>query len=671
MTENPRTEFNLAIVGAGPRGTSVVERLAALAQKLGESAVHVRVTVFDPYRPGSGHVWSPQQSPNFLMNTPASFPTVAPERTAQEIGLSFRQFAAARGDGKQMSEAHATQLRAVTDGTYPSRALYGEYLEHVYDRSVQALNSHPNFEVQHIPAEVVAVRPLTSGYQLEYRKAEQKRGSETALVVDSVVLALGHQSAELNPWQKQLQRSAQNAGATYMPPNVPADLDYSQFAAGEPALMRGLGLNFFDGMAELTIGRGGFFRETAGEPGHRFEYVASGREPELIVASRRGTPYWGKPVVDQFIPAEITLHYFDADELTGRLAEARAGNPDAALIFSRHIWPSLHRDILLAYYRQCAVVCSEHWDISLEDFLAGLEEILDAEHHEGNQVWLGKLREYIAQFPQLAWLDVPALARPFDQRGFGSSEEYQEAVRAYLEDNAVHSAAGLDDPLSRAIMTMNLGRMVIKDLVANGVLDEQSRIEEVQAHFEPLVEGLSSGPPLERIEQLLALSRAGLVTFVGPEPEFSFDEVNGQFTAASPWVDSEVHTASILCEAMMPANRVKQNNTELMVQLLADHVARVHSWNNAEGDTLPGSGFDVVGEPYRLVNAEGLAHRGIFVLGLQLSSFQWGTAIAAQAGDITNPAARTLKDAQLVVNEIARMVGLPYNDLQLGMSSAG
>ncbi len=671
MTENLRTEFNLAIVGAGPRGTSVVERLASLAHKLGESAVDVHVTVFDPYRPGAGHVWNPHQSQNFLMNTPASFPTVAPERQADEIGLSFRQFAAAHGDGKLMSDAHAAELRAVQDGTYPSRALYGEYLEHVYDRCVQALNNHPNFAVKYVPAEVVAVRPLNSGYQVEYRKIGQKPGAESALVVDSVVLAVGHQNAELNPWQKQLQRSAQNAGATYLPPNVPADLDYTQFIAGEPALVRGLGLNFFDGMAELTIGRGGLFRETSVEPGHRFEYVASGREPELIVASRRGTPYWGKPVVDQFIPAEITLHYFDADELTGRLAEARSGNPDAALIFSRHIWPSLHRDILLAYYRQCAVVCAQQWEISLSDFLTGLEEILDAEHHEGNQVWLGKLREYIAQFPQLTWLDVPALAKPFDQRGFSSNEEYQEAVREYLEDNAQHSALGLDDPLSRAIMTMNLGRMVIKDLVANGVLEEQSRIEEVQAHFEPLVEGLSSGPPLERIEQLLALSRAGLVTFIGPEPEFSFDEVNGHFTAASPWVDSEVHTATILCEAMMPANRVKQNNSELMIQLLAEHVARVHSWNNAEGDTLPGSGFDVVGEPYRLVNAEGLAHRGIFVLGLQLSSVQWGTAIAAQAGDISNPASRTLKDAQMVVNEIARMIGLPYSELELGMSSSG
>ncbi|UXN31985.1 hypothetical protein [Glutamicibacter sp. M10] len=91
--------------------------------------------------------------------------------------------------------------------------------------------------------------------------------------------------------------------------------------------------------------------------------------------------------------------------------------------------------------------------------------------------------------------------------------------------------------------------------------------------------------------------------------------------------------------------------------MLSDHVGRVHTWRNSEGETLPGSGFDVVGEPYRLVNSEGLAHRGIFVLGLQLSSAQWGTAIAAQAGDLNNPAARTLKDATHVANEVARLAG--------------
>ncbi len=119
---------------------------------------------------------------------------------------------------------------------------------------------------------------------------------------------------------------------------------------------------------------------------------------------------------------------------------------------------------------------------------------------------------------------------------------------------------------------------------------------------------------------------------------------------------------------MMPANRVLQNNTRLMRQLLGDRVARAFRWQNADGELIPGSGFDVVGEPYRLVAGDGTVHRGIFVLGLQLSSVQWGTAIAAQSGDVEDPAARTLGDAHLVVNELARLSGLGISHLSLRRS---
>lgn len=656
--EAPQPQYTVAIIGAGPRGTSVIERLAKAVSQLPRLGLKLRVVVFDPFRPGSGHVWSPNQSSNFLMNTPSSFPTVAPPRVTDEAGLSFRQFVELGGDGAELPVETSDYLKSIAPGTYPTRAVYGHYLEHVYDSCAAVLEQHPDTELIHISAEVCALHPTASGYQVEYRGLDAERDEVLELSADSVVLALGHQNSELNPWQKQLLRASENSEATYLPPNVPADLDYSHFVAGEPALIRGLGLNFFDGMAELTLGRGGEFVVQGQVPGHRLEYVASGDEPQLVVASRRGTPYWGKPEVDDFIPEEITLRYFHATELIGELAEARHSNPDATLSFSRHIWPKLHRDILFAYYSQWALNLQTVPTTASNRFLVGLEEILEAEHHEGNQVWLSELREYIATYPDFSWLDVPALAHPFDQIGFGSPEEYQQAVRDYLVSNAKHSAGGLNDPLSRAIMTMNAGRMVIKDLVANGILDERSRIEEVQAHFEPLVEGLSSGPPIERIEQLLALSRSGLVTFLGPDPEFSFDEGVEKFTASSPWVDSEVYTAKVMCEAMMPANRVLQNTSALITQLLGDKLARVHTWPNAEGEHIPGSGFDVVGEPYRLVNGEGLAHRGIFVLGLQLSSAQWGTAIAAQAGDLRASAARTLQDAEHIVAEVLRLAGI-------------
>lgn len=661
--------FHLAIVGAGPRGTSTLERLASLVRKTRTLNTRLVISVFDGYRPGSGHVWESTQSSNFWMNTPASFPTVAPERTGDEPGLSFAQFAACGGDGARLSDEQARELAQVRAGSFPSRAIYGRYLEHVYDRCAQVLVEHPDVDYSFHRAQVLSLRTQAAGYVIGYRPADG--GAERTLGVDAVVLALGHQESELNPQQRILAEQAVQAGARYIPPSIPLDVDYSQFRAGEPALLRGMGLNFFDAMAELTLGRGGVFQEVSDEPGQRYTYMPSGNEPELVAASRRGTPYWGKPVTEAFIPEDITLHYLETEQLMQQVAEARTTNPEAALHFSRDIWPLLHRDILWAYYRQCATEYHEQLPMPREEFIRNIAVILDAEHHEGVQVWQATLRDFISGFPMIQWLDVPALSHPFEDIGFASHEHYQRAVREYLVHNAQSSARGSQDPLARAILTMNAGRMLVKDLIARGLVDQQSRIEEIQGRFEPLVEGLSSGPPLERIEQLLALSRAGIISFIGPEPLFEFDALAGTFNASSPWVDTRVYTARILCEAMMPSNRVLQNNTALVRQLLDEKVARVFRWRNTDGEEIPGSGFDVVGEPYRLVDGQGLAHRGIFVLGLQLSSVQWGTAIAAQAGDVEAPSARTLFDAHLVINEVARLSGLGLSHLTLSQSQRG
>ncbi len=56
--------------------------------------------------------------------------------------------------------------------------------------------------------------------------------------------------------------------------------------------------------------------------------------------------------------------------------------------------------------------------------------------------------------------------------------------------------------------------------------------------------------------------------------------------------------------------------------------------------------------PYRLIGANGVAQKSLYVLGLQLSSVQWGTAIAAEAGAPLDAGGRTLRDA----DDIARAI---------------
>lgn len=663
--QNPgREPYVIAVVGAGPRGTSVLERLAS---ELGRTLNHSRaitVVVFDVHDPGAGHVWSTSQSRLFLMNTPAGFPTVAPEREAPgEPGLSFDQWRLAGGDGAVLSSVEAEELDRMGRGTYPPRALYGRYLRHVFDRSVAALRANTAvMEVRVERAEITALHRgaadyLLTGHRIDGTGAQTPHsGDALELRADAVVLALGHVPAHLNPAQQAMAQAADEAGLAYQGPNVPGDVAWDKVPAGETVLVRGLGLNFFDVMIALTVGRGGQFNEINGGPGRALEYWPSGREPRIAAASRRGTPYRAKSCIEEFIPDSVSLRYLDFDVIVQKVAEARALNPEAAVRFDAHVWPLLHRDVLLAYYRTAAKRHPSRFEVDPDEFVDNLVAVLDAEHQAGSQVWLEGARRLVdEQAPVLGFLDVPRLGHPFAERGFSSLKEYQKAVMEYLEFDAISSVEGEKDPLKMAIATLNAGRMVVKKMITERLISDESRQSEVQGWFEPLVEGLASGPPLQRIEELAALARANIVEFIGPDPEFEIDRPSGVFTASSPWVDAPACTARTLIEAMMPANRVLQTASPLLRQLLDDGLATAFHMRNDQGEPFPGSGLEVMGEPYRMVDAQGVAHRAIFVLGLQLSSAQWGTAIAAQAGAALDGAARTLGDAQDIARELLRL----------------
>ena len=102
------------------------------------------------------------------------------------------------------------------------------------------------------------------------------------------MLALGHRPHQLDESEAALSRYADRHGLRYIAPSNPADLSLDAIPAGEPVILRGMGLNFFDYLALFTIGRGGrFVRESDGT----LIYLPSGQEPRLVAGSRRGVPY--------------------------------------------------------------------------------------------------------------------------------------------------------------------------------------------------------------------------------------------------------------------------------------------------------------------------------------------------------------------------------------------
>ncbi|MET4060425.1 hypothetical protein ABIB35_001970 [Arthrobacter sp. UYP6] len=642
---NTTQSFQVAVIGAGPRGISVVERtLAGYLALPAQSRPALKITVIDPFNPGPGHVWRTGQSRLFLMNTPCLFPTVVPAGAtaaglaASPSGLSFdqwRMLMTETGAGTELPAADQEELAGLTPGSFPSRAVYGRYLEWTFARLQDAALA-AGVELGHVRSEVLGLtRPETgAGWVLEV-------AGEGPLAADVVVLALGHLPAALSADQDRLRNAADRHNLRYLPPAVPSDVDFSVFPAGEPVLVRGLGLNFFDIMIQVTTGRGGRF--IAGGPaGRALRYERSGREPVLVAASRRGTPYRAKAKLDTYVPRSVQLRYFTEEAATS------FRNQGILPGFDHDLWPLLHRDAVWAYYSTLARMAPEELLEPAEQFLAELRGALDLPGPEWDASKEAVLDRCV---PAARRTNLEALAQPLGRRPYAGAKDLDDAVLAYLEDDAAGSAAGEDDPLKMAIGALNAGRTMLKAVVADGGLAEASWLTELRGWFEPLVEGLASGPPTERIEQLAALVRAGLVHFVGPDPRFDVDEARGVFTGVSPWSGTE-YAAKTLVEAMMPANRVDRNISPLLSGMLRDGLARPKVMMAGDGTAVVTPGLDVTLPPYRPVGISGEPQEGLYVLGLQLSSVQWGTAIAAEAGSPAGAGARTLRDADNIAAAI-------------------
>ena len=539
------------MIGAGPRGTSVLERLLANWASAG-SAGTLHIDVIDPYPAGPGHVWQPGQSRLYLMNTQSFYPTVIPEdlELAPPLaGHTFDQWRELQQSHPlpSLSDEERAEVSGLGETDFPSRALYGRYLRSTLEELLTALPT--GVTVDFHPATATSVRhsaaasaePAEFAEPVEFAEpaefAEQKEppvrfdvvlDGGTVLTVDSVVLAMGHLDARLNAEQRELLTAAEELGLLYVPPAAPADVDWSVVPAGKPVLVRGMGLNFFDVMGQLTEGRGGRF--LASESNGELTYEPSGREPLIIAASRRGTPYRAKATLTGYYPGKVQLRYCTEHAI------AKFADSGIRPSFDYDLWPLLHRDAIWAYYSTLALSQPDAILTGPAEFLRALEESLRP-HSHSTRKWENATDSVIAVHVRAtSRLDLPGLAAPLAGRSFGSRAELDAAVVDYLLDDARRSALGEDDPVKMAIGALHHGRAVLKTAVADSGITDESWVAGLRGWFESFVEGLASGPPALRSAQLAALARAGVVRFVGPDPKFGVDRRARTFTAASPWV---------------------------------------------------------------------------------------------------------------------------------------
>ncbi|MFE5602436.1 FAD/NAD(P)-binding protein [Streptomyces coelicoflavus] len=611
----------ICVIGAGPRGLSVLERLCANARA---EAGHreVLIHVVDPSAPGAGRVWRPDQSQHLLMNTVASQITVYTDDSVRtdgpiEPGPSLYEWArdlAAGGEAAGHGAAMIAEARRLGPDTYPTRAFYGSYLHTAFQRVLANAPAHVTVRAHASRAVAMADTHGVPGGPQGVRMDNGTRLNN----LDAIVMAQGHVPARLTPREARTASLARIHHLTYITPANPADLELSRLAAGQHVLLRGLGLNFFDHMALFTVGRGGSFHRVDGH----LVYRPSGQEPKLYACSRRGIPYHARGENEKGAHGRYVPRLLTPERISRMRRRREAGE---GLRFTTDLWPLVAREAESVYYGT----------------------LLESRGRSGErEAFVGRYLEASGQDEQDRLLDGHGigpkdrldwerLARPYGQREFTDRAAFSDWLLGYLADDAREAKAGnLSGPLKAALDVLRDLRNEIRLAVDHGGLDGDSHRDDLEGWYTPLNAFLSIGPPVSRIEEMIALIEAGVLELTGPATEIRIDTSREEaaFVASSREVPGPPVRATALIEARLPEPDLRRTADPLLRHLLDTEQCTPYRIPGAGGTVYESGGLAVTERPYRLLDARGRAHPRRFAYGVPTESVHWVTAAGIRPG---------------------------------------
>lgn len=610
--------LSLVIVGGGPRGSGLLDRIVAnVPPLLGDRAVTVHVV--EPFTLGAGRIWRHDQSPLLWANSQAEDMTMFTDASCTIEGptaagstfLEWSQLPRPAGFDAPELESERADVEGMT---FPSRRLLSEYLAWSFWRTVR--RAPDNLTVRVHTDRVVDLTQDGDGRQLVHLER-----SAWPLRADAVLLAQGHlPSVPLGP-SAMLVRAADEHGLTYLAEEYTADSDLSVLLPGQDVLVRGAGLSFVDLAVLVTQGRGGRFEE---EPDGSLRYLSSGQEPRLFVGSRRGVPYRAK--LGYRLQGKPAPHprFLDPAAVDAVLAGPGSG-PGGQVDFRADVWPLLAKELAFGHYHELFTAHAERVRTSWDDFEEQLARLPWGDTELAAVV--------AAAVPDPAdRFDPQSLDRPLRGLQLADADALQDHLVAHIRADLARRA---DPRHSADLGAFNALLAVFEPLgrvLGSGRLSPQSVARDV-AWFVGFFSYVASGPPPRRLQELIALIRAGVVRFLGAEVDVAVAPADGAagaaFVATSPTVPGEVR-ATALVEARVPRTTVTGTADPLLAALHARGEVSEHVLADPTGAVqIPTGKLQVTTDTGQLMDAAGRAHP-------RRLAFGWGTS-AATAGAFSRP----------------------------------
>ncbi|WP_370126406.1 FAD/NAD(P)-binding protein [Streptacidiphilus sp. EB103A] len=583
----------IVIVGSGPRGLGVLERIAA---RLATGAARrTEIFLVDAVEVGCGRIWRSDQPSWFLMNTVCAevsmfsgLPDGGPARPG--AGPSLAQWWAD-------NEADCPGPNA-----YAPRALHGRYMRYVLDTIDASLP--PWAALHRVTATVEDLVPGADGYALHLSDG-------TLLRADRVVLTTGHPTPDLTGAHRELAEfAAARPHLRYIRGDSAADMPLGEIPATATVGIVGIGLSFYDIMYALTVGRGGKFVE---DLGGELRYEPSGEEPRMLAGSRSGMPLPARGRNQKSATYKSGTTLFTPDTV-----RTHAG--DGPLNFERDVLPWLMAEIHLAYF---TAVLRHEAPGRVEPFRS--EVIARARHGVPN---VEDLAELHGVRDTSAAPDLWQLSRPFEGKAFTAVADFDRALVQAMRVDLEHAERGnVDDALKTSLDVLRDTRWVIRELMDFAGFHPQAH-RDFLADFAPRHSFLAAGPPRIRVRYALALIEAGLLRVVGPQTRFTVDAQSSSFFVSSDAVPGSAAAVDVLVDARIPNPDVRLDSSPLTVNLLRRGTWTEFVNGNGEAAFRTG-GVAVTRTPFHPLDRDGRPDTGLTVLGLPTEHTRWFTLVGS------------------------------------------
>lgn len=514
--------FSVLVIGFGPRGLGVLERLLARAAAH-PGALHVHVV--DPTCDGTG-LHTVDQPDYLLLNTVCGQVTMFPDQAmigsgANRSGPSLYEWASTRGlrvgaDGWSVGQ----NGRPIQPTDFLPRRVLGEYLRWFRDELLRA--APPSVRVVLHRTEAVGLVDH-AGPGLAFRL-----GDGEVLRADSVFLTVGH-----------TPNGGQAGDGRVVRRLYPLPASLSGITGDQSVAVAGMGLSAMDTIAALTVGRGGRFTRA----GDAWQYLASGEEPAIVLYSASGVPFRARPLVNRPVPDYRPVAFTEA------AIDALRRDKGGPLDFDADVLPLILTEMRVAYHRRVAAIAGD------ADPFVGVSA--------ATELTLGLLDATHGEFdPVTAWRNDIGMA-------LASAASYQDWVLDVIRADLAEGVLGFDgSPVKAGVDVLRELRETVRHAVDFGGVTARS-LREFLATSVPRMNRAVVGPQHERHRDLVALVDAGVVRLaVGPEPHVRWRPVAGRWRLSSTRLAERAEVdVDWLCPAHVPYPAAATSASALVLSL--------------------------------------------------------------------------------------------------------